>query len=512
MSLSGPAAWSLRAGVVAFLAYALFAPAVAGPGDAAELTLALATAGVPHPTGYPLYVLGGHLFGRVLVALGASWPHAANLWSAAGAGVALGFYTRLALDLAGAGSAAGATGPGAPPHGSAALRAVAALGAVLLLALHPVWLGAATLAEVYSWAAAWVAAAAWLALRLASGLAARGAAAGGHREAALWGLACGAGLAHHTTAALFALPLTAALALAARRAGAPLAPRALAAAGGVAVSLSAYGFVAARAFRPAAWQWPLLEPSWSSVWAHVGGGPFAARYFGRFDPNPMHGALLDTTVWPLLVPGLLLGSALAARGAGGAARPVWVALLAGAVLRALFVTAYGVPDPAAYLIAPLAVAFLVLPLAAARAPGRWLAPLAAAAILLPALLAPGWLGIQRLRLERVVAVEARIRALWRSVPIARGIVFWHDDRFAMLELFRRLDGERPGLIVENPAMLTWPAPRAAFARRVGGDPLAGLELRDERDLARIPAHVARVTGLPVVDFGALSRGEDPLAR
>ena len=59
--------------LVAFAVYAWLTPPVSGMGDASELTLVLATNGVPHPTGYPLYVALGHPFVTVLHGLGADY-------------------------------------------------------------------------------------------------------------------------------------------------------------------------------------------------------------------------------------------------------------------------------------------------------------------------------------------------------------------------------------------------------------------------------------------------------
>ena len=53
--------------------YLVLAPPVTGPKDAAEFTVVLATGGAAHPTGYPLYVMVGHLFVVALHAAGASW-------------------------------------------------------------------------------------------------------------------------------------------------------------------------------------------------------------------------------------------------------------------------------------------------------------------------------------------------------------------------------------------------------------------------------------------------------
>lgn len=131
------------------------APRVMGEGDAAEFTLVLAVAGVPHPPGYPLYTLFGHAFVCALHALGVGWPFAASLWSVAGAAAATLLTAALADHMIPVGTRL------ALP---ARLAVVAA--ALLAIAANPVFLRAATQAEVYSWQTAWVAGSALAALTL----------------------------------------------------------------------------------------------------------------------------------------------------------------------------------------------------------------------------------------------------------------------------------------------------------------------------------------------------------
>src|SRR5262245_44411058 len=85
------AVWAvgLFAGLLALYVVTL-CPTV-GVGDSGELTTAAATLGIPHPTGYPLYILAGHLF-LFLVPVGeVAWRM--NLFSAvAAAGTAPVFF------------------------------------------------------------------------------------------------------------------------------------------------------------------------------------------------------------------------------------------------------------------------------------------------------------------------------------------------------------------------------------------------------------------------------------
>ena len=65
-------ALSFAAALAALAWGLLMAPRGYAEGDASEFTLALALAGVPHPTGYPLYTLAGHLATHLLHAFAAT--------------------------------------------------------------------------------------------------------------------------------------------------------------------------------------------------------------------------------------------------------------------------------------------------------------------------------------------------------------------------------------------------------------------------------------------------------
>src|SRR5678816_1654196 len=99
---------SVLVGIAALVVYLLFAPPVSGDKDASEFTLVLATGGVAHPTGYPLYTLIGYVFVHALHAIGASWSYAANAWSAVGGALAIGFLHALSARLIPAGVTNGA--------------------------------------------------------------------------------------------------------------------------------------------------------------------------------------------------------------------------------------------------------------------------------------------------------------------------------------------------------------------------------------------------------------------
>src|SRR5262245_14064014 len=90
---TAPCVW-LEASVLAVLVAALYASGACPTvyvGDSGELVTAVATLGIPHPTGYPLYVLLGHLW-TMLVPIGEpAWRM--SLFSAAcGGGAAAVLY------------------------------------------------------------------------------------------------------------------------------------------------------------------------------------------------------------------------------------------------------------------------------------------------------------------------------------------------------------------------------------------------------------------------------------
>jgi hypothetical protein len=460
----------VSAAVAALAVYALLCPPVSGLGDASELTLVLATNGVAHPTGYPLYVLMGHPFCVLLHALGIGWSLAANLWSAVGGAVAVAFLIALASELA---PAEGTVGPVA--------RWLAVVVPVSLFALEPILLDEASGAEVNSWSLAWSCGAAfafarWLGRSRSSRREDDGARL--HREAAIWGLVCGIGLAHHLMSVLVSVPLSAALIIALVRREQLSAGVVLAALLGVALPITSYGTILWRAWHPAPVQWPTLEPSLASVFAHVTGEQFR-HYLGYFAPAPDHRSLLTSTALPFLFAGLACLLVGLWRVATFEARVLWFGLLSAAILVAGFTFCYGVPDPAAYFLPAMA-------LGAAAAPGMLLAlagrqrrrQVMTLAVAVAALL---WLAVPWLReaigrRTAIIAYQRMIRSMWSAVPPDTAIVVWQDDRFTMLQEYQLLRGEKPALFVTHPDMLMEGPTRAAVRARFGVDPLAGITI------------------------------------
>jgi hypothetical protein len=228
----GPgASSSFAVGAAGFaLASALLCPVPAGK-DGGEFALVLARLGLAHPIGYPLYTLVGHAFVLAFHALGVSWAVAANAFSAAGAGAALGLLHAACTSLV-------------RSHAGSRHAAWIALLPVAALALDPAWTAVATLAEVHAWHMACVALAVLVALGIEPMLASSARLAG---ASLLWGGAAGLGLAHHATSVFFVVPLTLGLLAAAGRAHARLRSAGFAAVGALPplLALGGAGAVAA---------------------------------------------------------------------------------------------------------------------------------------------------------------------------------------------------------------------------------------------------------------------------
>ena len=105
------------------------------PGDAGELQFAAWRWGLAHPTGYPLYLLLGGLWQRLLALLGVNPAAALNAFSALTAAIALGFFFLLLRGWL--------TGP-------VVVGRAVALWAAVTLAVNPTFWSQALIAEVYA--------------------------------------------------------------------------------------------------------------------------------------------------------------------------------------------------------------------------------------------------------------------------------------------------------------------------------------------------------------------------
>ena len=326
----------------AFLLYALTAAPsiVALYDDSLEFQLVVPTFGIPHPTGYPLYVLLGGLWSRLLLPVG-NWAWRVNLFSGlAGAGAVMLLFL-LARRLLG------------PALGLRSL--LAGLAATLAFALSPVWWSQTTLAEVYALHGLFVAAI------LLAGVTALDAPIADRtdppRLTPLF-LLLGLSLAHHRTTLLLLPGL--AVALLWRFPGLWRPRRAwlrwlLA----LTLPLLLYAYIPIRAAMGIRDLRGDYVNSWSGFWNHV----LARGYTGFFQDNPLAVerspgdwlALFQAQFgWPLLLLGLL-GLAL---GLAGHRRRAWTLVALVGLTHLLFGLAYRVPDVEVFLIP----AFLVLAL------------------------------------------------------------------------------------------------------------------------------------------------------
>lgn len=474
---SGEARWAAAVALVAFAAYALVVPGVSSDKDGSEFTLVLATFGLSHPTGYPLYTLIGHAFVALVHAAGASWDRAANLWSALGGAAALGLVHALAARLL---RFAGVE--------ARAARWVALLP-VTALAFNPAWTLDATLAEVNSWHLAWVALAALAGIQLLE--AARPLSA---RDGGIWGLVCGLGLAHHRTSVFVIAPFT--LAVCAKWWGSRPRRWNVIAIGVLAAALPllSYGYVFYRAAHPARVQWGGMGAGVAGALRHIMGSEYLL-YLGRFAPDPVQRRLIATHVYPWLLPGVALMAIWAwrARAPGAPAR---LALFACAALSVTYSFVYGVPDPSSYFLpammlslaeAPAAVASLPVARRGARA------IVAVSGILIVFALALG-ARYSVARRAAYVQYDATLHSLWRSIPADSGFVLWPDDMIAHLAEYQLLAGEKPSLELIHPVEITQLAPRGRFIARHGFDPVPTQEI-GARARARPPRDVQELAVL-----------------
>jgi len=487
-----PGGWAfpVAAAVSMFVLAALALSKFPAMGDAAELTLALALAGIPHPTGYPLYVLGGHLFVRALHAANFSWVVAASLWSAAGAAVALGAFARCVQHVIAATLDEHEVWP--------PLVGVGLVSPVIALALNPVWIANASGAEVYSWSDAtlFVAAAFMLgklrSLEDASPPADRATV----RTALRWGLLCGVCLTFHLTSAAAVVAMTTAIVAAHARLGRWRLSHALIGLAAALLPLASYGWIAWRAAHPAAFQWP-VEPTFASWWMHVSGAAYT-HFLGGFSPSETERQLIRVALLPFILPGIGLGAVFALRARSWALRWGLLSLLAGSALQILFVSFYSVPDASSYFLPSLMASLLIGGSALLSTSRR----LSIAALSMGAVLV---IGLGAWSFTRVVAdrkllaqVDAGIRDAWKRVPFDRGIVLWADDHYHRFVLLQVLEGQRPDLYVDDPDMLSWPPRRRAFERRFGFDPLGGRPIRSPGDIERISQIIRERAKVPVL--------------
>jgi hypothetical protein len=90
-------------------------------------------------------------------------------------------------------------------------------------------------------------------------------------------------------------------------------------------------------------------------------------------------------------------------------------------------------------------------------------------------LAPGWLGIARVRREVLTRFDNDVHGMWESIPFERAIVLFANDMHTRLVEYELLRGEKVGLEIVNPLLLPNPRYRRSFAARHGFDPMEGID-------------------------------------
>jgi hypothetical protein len=486
-------------GIVTLVVYLLITPSVSGDKDASEFTLVLATLGVAHPTGYPLYTLLGTVFVHAVHALGATWSFAANAWSALGGGFAIGFFHALIARLV-------------PPSIAPATRRRIPLVAIAILLLNPIWTVETTLAEVYSWHVAWACGLSCVFVTALRKLARPGFSDKQlARRGALYGFLCGVGMAHHATSVLVIGPLTLGLVFALRRAKRlQVAPLALGLAASL-IPLTAYFWVVWRAYHPGGFMWPTLEGNPASILRHLTGGAYTI-YLGWFSPSRIQQLFLQWYVYPFLFPAMALSAIAAWRARAPEDRLARWTLLASSVIGTTYAFFYGVSDPSSYFLAPLLVSLAVAVTLLDTTRVRAAAAVASALVVLSAVLSIGWMRVDFERKRQFVGFNGMLHDMWTSIPFDTAFVFWRDDMYVRLHEYQVFNHEKPGLFVIHPANLTQPAGRKRFITAHGFDPLAGLNVklpeigapgRDEaidRYFDDIEHNVNLHSDLPVIHF------------
>lgn len=435
-----------------------------GWGDSTELALAASTLSIPHPTGYPFYLLLAHL--ATLVPAG-DLPVRAGLMSAVPAALAVPAVFALARRVCG--------------------NELAAAAAALSFAFWREPWEQATVPEVYALHLL-VAALALLALvRLLD--------EPSPRRLALAALALGVGFAHHLQT-VFLVPGAALAALLEPRVRALVArPRVAGAAAAAAlVPLSLYGVLLVRAQ-----QQPLFDEGQvrtpGALVAHATGRQFRYRMFGVADRAALERevARLAREVggqpapwWPLGVP-LLALAALGVRRAAGSPSP-HRALFGGAAATCLVYTlGYQIPDKSAYyLTAHMMVALLVacgLAEVLARAPRR--AALAACALAVALPLAANFRRCDRAEESSLADYTADLARLMPpdALLVTDDVTLWWG--FVYRQVVLGLDGQR-AYVCTYPMRLRWYLPFLR-AHAPGLAVPDGLELELEQRLAQIDA-------------------------
>jgi len=392
--------------------------------DAARFQVAAPLLGTAHPTGYPTFIMLGHLF--TYLPFG-DVAYRVNLLSAVAGALAVGLFVPVARHLG--------------------ARVLPAAGCALLYAFSSTFWGQATGAEVYTLHAAFVLAVLLLLLRWR-----RWRRAGDLLLAAgLFGLALG-----NNAGTVLLAPAFLVLILDSR--GRP--PRrlfALSSGVGLFVGLSVYAYLPLRGFAGAWHNYGDPVHDWHDVWRLVSG----SRFQRLVDPSPenlLRGAegfwwgLLSQASYPI---GAVVGLVLACGGLAGAVllvrrdRIVGVSLLVALAATLGYALSYRIADVAVYFLPVylLLALFLAVALSALGRPGffrrgSW-AGLAGLVAFLPLALAGAALALGYGWQDRSWDYGYRAVAEETLAALPPGAVLYGRAEILPLTYLKEVEGERP---------------------------------------------------------------------
>ncbi len=203
-------------------------------------------------------------------------------------------------------------------------------------------------------------------------------------------------------------------------------------------------------------------------------------YLGYFQPDSIQQGFLVRYVYLWLFPSFLV---LSVSSFFIRTRPESIILRSLAVTAAaciLFCFLYGVSDPSAYFLAPMAIslcgATAALHMAAGMRALRGGFRAACAAVLLPLIILLSVEGINTSVYRRNLFNDFYnyTHSVWKSLPFDKGFFIWSDDNYERFIGYQLLYGEKPNIEIVNPVELGYKYPRDRFVARHGFDPHADI--------------------------------------
>jgi hypothetical protein len=453
--------------------------------DGGDLIAAAWTGGVPHPTGYPTYILAARLFTRL------PWGSVAyrvNLLSAVCAAAAVGLtYRVVRLSQRPPGDSAQGADPATRSGRQPFERWALAVAAATSVAASPLLWSQALIAEVYALHALFAALVLWCAAEWEAA----------PRDRWLWaaGLCLGLGLGNHLTLGAVALAAGVWLLPHWRR---WLHPRTLAPAAGLGlVGLSVYAYLplAARGDPPVNWGDP---QTWRGFWWVVSGAQYRPFVFG-LEATYIPGRLYE---WAGLLGAQFgwWGLVLALAGLAclwGRRRSLARATLVLWGVLAVYAFGYRPGDSYVYLLPACLVmgvwwaeggAYLL-----ALIKRRWARRLALLALALLPLVSAGlhW-GEMDLSDDRSAVAYTRRVLDEEGVAMGSLLVTRRDGPTFMLWYAHLVEGQRPDLAIVNGPLLAFPWYREQVRQRH-----PGLLMAPEAETPETPARDLMLRNLPL---------------